>query len=157
MKQEFPPIFPPGFHPISVEQLEEICVGKFNGSETRKQILDGLKEVLYRLDSVGIKADVWINGSFTTLKENPEDVDIAVKIDHTYLEQGTPEQIETLKWIEGNLKGSHKCDSYIIHLFPQDDPRAVLNEYNLAMWIRQFGFSRKDEYKGLAVIQTGIS
>lgn len=157
MKEEFPPIFPPGFHPLTIEQLEEVCVSRFNGSETRREILDGLKGVISKLNEVGIKSEVWINGSFTTLKENPEDVDIAVKIDHTYLEHGTPEQVKTLQWIEGNLKRSHKCDSYLVHLFPREDPRAVLNDYNLAMWIRQFGFSRRNEYKGLAVIQTGVA
>lgn len=156
MKQEFPPIFHPGFHPLTIGQLEEICVSKFNGSQTRERILNGLKAVIQKMNDAGIVADVWINGSFTTLKENPVDVDIAVKIDHTYLENGTPEQVETLKWIEGNLKESHMCDSYLVHLFPKEDPRSVLNDYNLAMWIKQFGFSRGNEYKGLAVIQTGM-
>jgi hypothetical protein len=119
--------------------------------------MDGLESVVSRLRDNGIHTAVWINGSFLTHKENPNDSDIVVKIDATILDNGTDEQKRVLEWIKSDLKANHLCDSYLMPIYPAGDPQQVLNDYNIAYWLRQFGFSRGVEYKGIAVIDSGVA
>lgn len=154
---EFPPIFPPGLHSCSLADLRQICVNPFPQSRTRAPIMDGLDTVITHLHNHGIHTDVWVNGSFLTHKEHPNDSDIVVKVDATILDNGTEEQRQTLEWINSDLKTDHLCDSFIMPIYPDGDPLQVLNDYHIAYWFRQFGFSRGVEYKGIAVINSGVS
>lgn len=149
---EFPPILPPGLHLYSLADLREICVNRFPNSNTRPSIMDGLEYIVNQVHNVGIEAEIWINGSFLTHKENPKDSDIVVKVDATIIDYGTEEQKTVLEWINSNLSTDHFCDSYLMPIYPKGDPNQVLNDYNIAYWLRQFGFSRGVEYKGIAVV-----
>lgn len=152
---EHPPILPIGRHVMVLEQLREMCVDKFPGSTTRTQIMGGLESIVSQLKSVGIIAEVWVDGSFLTAKRDPKDTDIVLRIPASVYDDGTEEQRRALDWVNSNLKNDLLCDSYLFYVYPADDERAVLNDYNHAYWIRQFGFSRGYELKGIAVIQLG--
>jgi hypothetical protein len=117
--------------------------------------MTGLLEVLGRLRRAGVHVEVWVNGSFMTVKQDPRDVDIVLRVPADLFERGTDEQRAALQWIEANQKGNHHCDSYLFPVFPPGDDREVLNDYNHAYWIRQFGFSRGQEMKGIAVLYSG--
>lgn len=154
---EHPPILPLGRHIMTLEQLRAVCVGKFPDSTTRTRIMDGLDQIVNQLQAAGIAAEVWVDGSFLTAKRDPNDSDIVLRIPASGYENGTDEQRRILDWVRSNLKNDHLCDSYIFYVYPSNDERAVLNDYNHAYWIRQFGFSRGQELKGIAVIQLGGS
>lgn len=155
---EFEPLLAPGLHIFSLADLRHLCVDPFPHSATRPSIMTGLESVVARVSSTGICADIWVNGSFLTQKENPNDSDIVLKVDATLIDNGTNEQKATLNWVGSNLKNDHLCDSYIMPIFPDGDLQHVLNGYHIAYWLRQFGFSRGVAYKGIAVVQTiGVS
>jgi len=151
---DFEPLLAPGLHVFSLEDLRRFCVDLFPHSKTRHNIMSGLESVCVRVNSAGIQADIWVNGSFLTKKENPNDSDIVVKIDATIADNGTVIQKEILEWIKSDLKQEFLCDSYLMPIFPVDDPNHVLNDYHIAYWLKQFGFSRGNNYKGIAVVQT---
>ena len=155
-KPEFPPLLPIGFHEMTLPVLRELCVGKFAGSQTRSTIMAGVEAVVGRLDECGLQAEVWVDGSFLTAKRNPNDSDLVVFYDSELHEYGTPEQREVLDWIGGNLRNSaHICDSYLAPRFPKGSEHEVYGQYLYSYWHRQFGFSRGDDMKGIAVLMTG--
>jgi hypothetical protein len=152
---EYPPILPIGFHLLTLEDLRDLCVTCFPNSKTRHDIMAGLEDVIQRLTSAGVAAEIWVNGSFLTQKHDPGDSDLVLRLPIEAYERGSEEQKATLDWVRSNLKQTHLCDSYLFYVFPSGDNRAILNDYNHAYWIRQFGFSRGLELKGIAVLHTG--
>lgn len=154
-KTEYPPILPVGFHLMTIDELRSICVDCFPESTTRKSIMDGLEGIINRLIELNIDVEIWVNGSFLTKKCDPQDSDIVLRIPIEIYENGTDEQKAVLDWIKSNQKKDFHCDSYVFYVFPSNDERAVYNDYNIAYWLKQFGFSRGEEIKGIAVLRTG--
>lgn len=61
---------PPGEH---IAVWDEI-VDRFGWTERRRRLLDGLAEALELLGAAG-RRRVWVNGSFVTAKDEPDDFD----------------------------------------------------------------------------------
>lgn len=64
-------LLPQGIHQATLEELLE----RFGGNERREQLLTGLTEALRLLRAAGCRR-VYINGSFVTSKESPNDIDV---------------------------------------------------------------------------------
>lgn len=152
-KPEYPPLLPVGFREMTVKELRELCVTRFPLSKKRAAIMDGLEYVLSCLSLVGVVADVWVDGSFLTEKIEPEDSDIVVCIQSDVYENGSNAQKVAIDWVASNLKADHKCDSYVHVEYAQGHPLQPEGEWMRAYWIKQFGFSRGEEYKGMALIK----
>jgi len=58
---------PPGAYTVSLEEIEE-------RTERRQQLLTGLKAAIANLAQAHVKR-VWIDGSFVTAKDEPNDID----------------------------------------------------------------------------------
>ena len=154
-KVEYPPLLKPGLYRLTLEDVFELCVQRFPASTTRPLIMKGLREVVRRLEESGIEADLLVDGSFLTSKENPEDVDVALKVDIRMYESGTPEQKAVLEQVNAGFKSELLCDTYVFFAFPESDERARMNPLLEAYWIKQFGFSRGESLKGIAVLVLG--
>ena len=63
-------LLPSGVHLATLEEVRE----RFGGNERREQLLTGLTEALRLLRAAGCRR-VYINGSFVTPKELPNDID----------------------------------------------------------------------------------
>jgi hypothetical protein len=63
-------LLPRGIHPATLEEVQE----RFGGNERRDKLLTGLFEALRLLRAAGCRR-VYINGSFVTSKEQPNDID----------------------------------------------------------------------------------
>jgi hypothetical protein len=151
-KPEFPPLLPAGLHQMSVADVQGMCVAAFPLSQTRQVIFTGLQTVITELTTSGVQGEMWLDGSFLTEKIDPEDVDLVVRVQSNFYENCTAVQGTKLDWIEGNLKVSHFCDSYLWVEFPVGHQHYWLSEWMKAYWIRQFGFSRGQDLKGMAVV-----
>ena len=138
---------------MTVDQVRDLCVTKFPLSKNRPAIMDNLEHIIDSLSLAGVAADVWVDGSFLTEKIEPEDSDIVVCIQHHVYENGTSQQRGVINWINSNLKTTRLCDSYVYVEYPPGHPLHAIGEWMRAYWIRQFGFSRGDEFKGLALIR----
>ena len=156
LSYEFPPLLQPGLHIFSLSDVRKLCVEPFTNSKTREKIMLGLEYIIAEIERVLIESDVWVNGSFITEKLNPNDSDIVIKIDANLIDNGTADQRQVLECLKSNLSNDYLCDSYIMPIYPDGDPSAVLNDYNIAYWLKQFGFSRNVNYKGIAVVKTGM-
>jgi len=153
IKSEFPPLLVPGLHNRTVTELKQLCVTGFANSATRGSIMLGLEDVVTRLCGAALAGEIWIDGSFLTQKLDPEDVDMAFGVPHQLYDNGSPEQKQTLEWfVQSNLKSSHHCDTYIWFEYPLGHPMHAQTLDKRNYWQRHFGFSRRLEAKGIAVI-----
>ncbi|HVF41870.1 MAG TPA: hypothetical protein VM936_02600 [Pyrinomonadaceae bacterium] len=69
-------LLPQGVHPATLDEVQE----RFGGNERREQLLMGLVEALRLLRAAACRR-VYINGSFVTSKERPNDVDVCWDIE----------------------------------------------------------------------------
>ncbi len=69
-------LLPQGIHHATLEEVFE----RFGGNERREQLLIGLIEALRLLRAAGCRR-VYINGSFVTAKERPNDIDVCWDIE----------------------------------------------------------------------------
>ena len=114
--------------------------------------MGGIEAICNSLSTALIPAFVWIDGSFMTQKIDPADVDLAVRLSYGALPNPGPEQTALIDQIA--RKQFAGCDSYVFVEYPTDHPRHAAGDMMRAYWQRQFGFSRTDEFKGVAVIRT---
>jgi hypothetical protein len=111
-----------------------------------------LDAVTSRLGTDGILGELWVDGSFLTEKIDPEDSDVVLVVSDDHVTNATPAAHATLQWFAGDLKPVYACDSYIHVEYPQNHARRGYGEWMRAYWIKQFGFSRAEEMKGIAVL-----
>lgn len=152
-KREFPPLLPPGFHPMTLMDVHGLCVAPFKLSTTRATIMLGLEAVVDRLRRDGVEGELWVDGSFLTEKIEPEDVDVVMVVSSDHLSTATAQQLYAVDWLKSDLKPSHRCDSYVLVAYPLGHSLAGYGEWMRAYWIKQFGFSRGDEFKGMPVVK----
>jgi hypothetical protein len=69
---------PPGRHVCTADEVEEVFVRgeAFSGSASRSKIWSDWNDALALLQSAVTVHAVWIGGSFTTAKLDPEDIDV---------------------------------------------------------------------------------
>ncbi|MCP5411676.1 MAG: hypothetical protein H6924_06020 [Alphaproteobacteria bacterium] len=148
-KQEYAPLLRPGLHPHTVDALERLCVSRFPESVNRAALMGNLRKVLETMQSNGLRGKVWVDGSFLTEKLNPDDVDLVFVVTKAELAALDGAQREFLsRFANANLAPHYRCDHYV---YVQDDS-APESEYMHAYWLRQFGFSRGQDMKGVAVV-----
>lgn len=150
---EYPPLLPHGFHEKTLEELTQMCVTAFPLSTTRSKIMQGLRTVIGRFLGAKIAGELWINGGFLTNSINPIDSDVVLAVDHVVYDTGTTLQRKTIDWIDSNLRAKHLCDSYKFFEYPVGHSNHADGIWMRAYWIRQFGFSRNDVPKGIALFK----
>ena len=154
LESDFSPLLQPGFHPSSLPGLEVMCVDAFNPkSTTRENIMEGLKQVLNQLASVSLQCDVWVDGGFLTEKINPKDSDIVIRASGPYVESASQSIKDVVKWLGTDLKPKFLCHCFFLPVYSVGhqlyDTARKLDAY----WKGQFGFSRANNPKGIAVIK----
>lgn len=118
--------------------------------------MGGLESTIAELEQARIEGDLWVDGGFLTESENPADVDVVLKVAANFYTGATEAQRQKLQWFEsGEPKSSYKCDSYKWIEWPQGHALYWQSEWDRAYWIRQYGFSRGLDYKGIAVVRVG--
>jgi hypothetical protein len=153
---DFPCLFPLGFHQLSMDDVEQVCVDLFPLSNTRRPIMDGLSQFAKRVLDAKVPGEMWANGSFLTEKIDPKDVDIIVRVDgDAVYNNGTPDQRDVIDWIIANQKATLKCDSYVLMEYPVGHPLHTEGQWWYSYWHKQWGFSRDDDPKGIIVISLG--
>lgn len=116
--------------------------------------MDRLTEVVDRIIATGLEAEIWVDGSFLTDKIEPEDSDIVVRITGDAASKLTIAQEEVLEWLNEDLKPDFLCDSYTCIEYEPTHKLAGIGQWMRAYWIKQYGFSRSSDMKGIAVVTT---
>lgn len=151
-KTEFPPLLGTGMHEMPLAHIRALCVEGFPLSTTRDGHMRGVEALCGSLSAALIPSHVWIDGSFLTQKIDPADVDLAVRLHFATLPNPSTEQIALIDRIQ--KKQFAGCDSYVFIEYPQGHPHHPTGDMMHAYWQRQFGFTRGDQFKGVATVRT---
>jgi hypothetical protein len=146
---EFEPIYPAGFHDISVDTMHDIFVTPFQDNERRKYLTDRFKDFLDKFSELGIGAEIWIDGSYSTNKPEPGDIDIVFFCNPTHLNALSPDKhILISELFNRDLsKIRYNCEVFLV---PTDN-------FNLrSYWRGWFAFSRDEKPKGIPRINYAV-
>lgn len=140
------PLLAPGVHDVEENDLDNHFLSTFPTTTTRNALILGLKQYLQALRQVGLSFEVWIDGSFTTEKIDPSDVDLVVfgsMIEINSLPEARKQYLASLV-DRVNIKQALGCDV----LF------AVAEDQNSrSYWRGWYGYDRDEQPKGIARIR----
>jgi hypothetical protein len=155
-KISYPPLFASGFHDMDEIGLKKCCVDDFPTSSRRNmlycnfiQLLESIREFSTQY---GCFTEIWVDGSYTTSKPEPDDIDILLVCDHSKI-NAVPIMLR------GNIDNLLDRD-YIKHNFKIDVLPLMMNvddpdydyDYWRSYWRGWFGFDRNENPKGLVRI-----
>lgn len=117
---------------MDVDALDGVLLAPFD-SLRRASIMTGLRAFMNELSAFQIPCEVWLDGSFTTQKPDPDDADVVVALDRRHTEYLTLEKKQALRALfdRAEAKMRFMCDVYY---FPADE------DHDRAYWLGQFGF-----------------
>jgi hypothetical protein len=108
--------------------------------------MQNLEAKITEINRQAIAGEIWIDGSFLTEKLNPDDADIALIISRATYAGLSRSQKAYFDLFRGqSLYDQFRIDNYGIVL----DPTQADGHWLYAYWLKQFGFSRADEMKGI--------
>ncbi len=143
MEQE--PLLKPGLHDIEAHELGNHFASDFPMSKTRPLLIDGLEQFIEKLKSLEIPIELWIDGSFTTNKLDPNDVDLVIFASETDVNTLDADKITLLRGLLDRLSSKSKfgCDA-LFSVKEDDNGRSY--------WRGWYGFDRDENPKGIARI-----
>ena len=149
----FTPLLPPGFHPMSLGQIQAHFVENelFRESRTRATHFKNLNLLVDRLRAVEISGELWLDGSFVTDKLDPRDLDLCLRFSAALYDQGTRDQVATIEWFL-QMYSTHLIDGYLLQEYPPTHPAQSHGLDNYLYWQKQFGFSRNGSPQGIVVL-----
>ena len=147
---EHEPLFEPGFYDVPFinirERLQPLLVDTFTNSKNRDVLLRYLLILLQKAESVRIFVEAWIDGSFVSKKEEPNDVDVVLLYrGGIYLSSLAPSAQATYQELQDikSWKEKYRCDVRLVEV--QKDP--LKNYYQ-----KLFGNDREQRPKGIVRI-----
>lgn len=147
-KREYNPLLENGFKEIALWQIDSIFLEPFGENEQRKKLINRLNAYLSEFSYLGLNAELWIDGSFSTIKPEPEDIDIVFLLDVDEVNNLADRKRKLFEELLQNrdiIKARYSIDVYYI------DKNDEIEKQN---WIRTYGFdSRKINSKGIYKIQ----
>lgn len=149
-EKEYEPIYQPGFHDISIDKLEEIFVHPFQENERRAYLVMRFRNYLDKLRELGLAVEVWLDGSFSTLKPIPNDMDILIIFNETDVKKlDIEKQVVLTELFDRDL-----CKiRYSIDVLLCESGEINHRSY----WRGWFGFSREERPKGIPRISYGFN
>lgn len=157
---------PYNFIELTIEEFKEIFVEGFNPREQReylfKMYIKYIKDFaeIYKQDW-----EQWLDGSYTTKKENPNDIDGVALIDGNFFfnTKGRINKFFRLnpdfkkKSGEKDVIDEYGLDMYIIPIFPENDERHKFTLNMLKYWENWFSKDRQGRPKGIIKIMVNTN
>lgn len=142
---------PAGLHDWTLTEIEDRLVVDFPKSATRPRIMSGYKQLRTDMSRLGVVGTQWIDGSFSTIKADPGDVDLLTIADKAVLDSLPVHCHAAVKaLVSGKVtQHSHHCDSYAIVQVPKSHPDYDTFRKIYKYWLGEFGFDREDRPKGI--------
>lgn len=153
-KVDHDPLLAPGRHVMSLTELRAVSVDPFTTPKRRQALFDALTRLVSDLSDKGIICELWVDGSFLTSKEEPEDIDLSVIIfrkDIENLDNSASKFI--LYQLNGDKKYDPLLDTYVCPVASMGD--AYHDPKDLAYWGSLWGSGRDGRLKGYASVCLG--
>ncbi len=147
---EFDPLYPAGFHDITIDSLDEIFVIPFEDTERRKYLTDRFRAYIEKFSELGLKAEIWLDGSYSTKKPEPGDMDILIVFDVDEVNNLPLDKRPLLQELFDRELSKIRYSIDVL-LLPSND----IN--NRSYWRGWFGFSRNEQPKGIPRLYYGIN
>mgnify|MGYP003651891569 CR=1 FL=1 len=137
------PLLDPGLHNFELSEIGNHFLQDFPSSETRKPLIDGLNAFVTHLSEIGAPIELWIDGSFTTQKVNPNDIDLVIFSPAAILNALSPEKQKLFQALtdRATVKSNFGCD---VLFCPSE------NQEMRSYWRGWYGFDRHERAKGIA-------
>ena len=138
---------------MTLTVVRTLCVENFPGSLTRSAIMENLEMIVRRLNREDIVGELWLDGSFLTVKIDPGDVDYVLRVSSSLYDWNTTKQA-VIDWASHrDLKESHSCDAYKWVEYSSGHPMFAVSENDRVFWTNLFGKSHIGGVpKGIAVV-----
>ena len=133
---------PPLLQTMDLPEFEQSHVASHPTSTTRAQIFSNY--LLYLRDfraTIGVGFLQWVDGSYTTSKLDPEDIDV---INFVPFEAASDQQILALARFKksGGSRDTYQVDAHIVQVYPTDDRRFQFTQLYMNQWATDFGFDK---------------
>lgn len=141
----------------SLSEIEEHLVQAFPDSRTRRRNFDAFCNFWNSLDKSTVTR-IWLDGSFCTTKEDPNDIDCVIFIEPI---KQNEDYFETLQKQHNQLKQNH-LDVYVapdkecIKIEPKTLEIYQKFDYQEKYWLGQFGFDRNRNHKAIIELRREV-
>lgn len=151
-KKSYPPIFNAGFHDLSFDEIKKSCVDIFADKNRREFLFNNLKKLLDELflfnKTTHFLIEIWIDGSFTTMKPEPNDIDILIIYDYEAMNRIPLKLQPSLQKLFDRKYAKFNYNIDVLNL-PKNTPDY---DNNRSYWRGWFGFDRDENAKGIVRI-----
>jgi len=133
-------LIPHELTPSDLATIEAVFVAPFITSLTRRKVFDAFTSYLTELKSApNAPLEVWVNGSFISLKHDPNDVDFVIFISKqvAIVSSDIIYQFRQRRFSRESL-----TDGYFVETVPLSHPDYNLYQYDRQDWHRAFAFGR---------------
>lgn len=145
-------IYPRDLIPIDISLFHERFVENFPESQTRPVIFGGYSRYLKDFSTAIIPSWVqWLNGSFTTAKVNPKDIDLVNFVPANLATQNVCPFLTNY-----GSKETYSVDGYLVPIYSEDDERFTVTKDWLEYWSKHFGHDRENNQKGILTIRHSL-
>jgi hypothetical protein len=135
-----------------LDTIEKYLVTMFPKSKTRRLLFDNLVEFNQKLQNeVFPWYEQWINGSFVTLKEDPNDVDVVTFFDHEVYDL----REHKLDIFMAKNYEQYGLDSYFVKVFPEGHPEFQEYRQYSRYWFEMFTNNKSNGDKGFLKVKFG--
>jgi hypothetical protein len=119
-------VLPSNIHTITGAEFKEAFLDNMPSSLTRPEIYAGMIRLINRLITYNVVKKIWIDGSFVTDKQNPDDVEICFFLDavaFSALSDSTQSEIGELLGDAERCYREYLCDVKRIRVYTDNDER----------------------------------
>lgn len=108
---------PFGVYEMSLEEFEEIF--SKNQSSRRQLIMKYYKEHINQIRSLPYYLNHWIDGSYVTSKENPNDIDTFTEFDGVKVDEDDDKALVEDLIYNAPLRTYNTCHSFMVYKYPE--------------------------------------
>jgi hypothetical protein len=149
----------PKLHDATLDEIEQALVTPFQNSQTRPGIFQaylGHRDAIQPL-VVQTPREQWLDGSFTTNKIDPGDVDVVTWLPLHEVQGLSDEDKQACREL---FKGRYTPAGAPVHSFcaftmPANHPYAFIEQQARAYWTDWFGTQRNGDRKGILRVEIG--
>lgn len=144
---------PAGLHQATLDEFKNRFVTEPT-SETRANIFRGYLNYLSELEPLRVTIKQWVDGSFTTAKQNPSDIDLVTQWDGAKVDHDPQIQIKLNSLLnQHDIKIKYNCDVYGFPKYPEGDPLFQETLKWRCYWLGLFGFTRGENPDPKGIIE----
>lgn len=126
--------------PSDLSTIEAVFVDPFINSLTRRNVFDAFTSYLTELKSaLNAPLEVWVNGSFISLKDNPNDIDFVIFVSK---QVATVNSDIIYQFRQRRFSEESLTDGYFVETVPLSHADYNLYQYDRQDWHRAFVFGR---------------